>query len=120
MDEKQKARPPFVVQEGKVMGEILISLFGAVSAIVASRYSYLANRQAKNSRTAIDEINDAVNHRAEAGTPRLYDMVLTNFRAVADLETTVGEIKRDVKELAHVVSKHEAEIDIIEKHMDTE
>ena len=102
------------------MGEVFISLFGAISAIIASRYSYLANRQAKNSRTAIDEINDAVNHRAESGTPRLYDMVLTNFRAVADLETTVGEIKRDVKELAHVASVHQIEIDKIEEQLGDE
>ena len=102
------------------MGEVFISLFGALGTIVASRYAYLANRQAKNSRTAIDEINDAVNHRAEAGTPRLYDMVLTNFRAVADLETTVGEIKRDVKELAHVASVHQIEIDRIEEQLGDE
>ena len=47
-------------------------------------------------------------------------MVLTNFRAVAELETTVGEIKRDVKELAHVASVHQIEIDRIEEQLGDE
>ncbi len=89
------------------MTEILVSLFGALSTIFASYFAYAAHRQGKVSATAIDEINDAVNHRHEKGTPRLYDMVLGNFNRIEKLEKNVEQIR-------HVVSQHEVEIDIIE------
>ena len=102
------------------MTEILVSLFGAIGTIVASYYAYQANRQGKLSSTAIDEINDAVNHRHENGTPRLYDMVWSNFNRVSKLERSVSEIKQDIKDLAHVATVHQLEIDKIEQQMDTE
>lgn len=102
------------------MAEVVISLFGLIGTIVASRYAYLANHQARQSGTAIDEINDAVNHRHEAGTPRLYDMVLSNFNRVDSLENSVAEIKKDVKELSHVAKVHQSEIDKIEQQMENE
>lgn len=102
------------------MAEVVISLLGLIGTIVASRYSYLANHQARRSGTAIDEINDAVNHRHEAGTPRLYDMVLSNFNRVDSLENSVAEIKQDVKQLSHVAKVHQSEIDKIEQQMENE
>jgi predicted nucleic acid-binding Zn-ribbon protein len=96
------------------MAEVLVSLFGALGTIVASYYAYQANRQGKLSSSAIDEINDAVNHRHEKGTPRLYDMVWSNFNRVSKLERSVREIKQDIKDITHVVSQHELEIDSIE------
>ena len=99
------------------MTEILVSLFGAIGTIVASYYAYQANRQGKLSSTAIDEINDAVNHRHENGTPRLYDMVWSNFNRVSRLERNVTEIKQDIKDITHVVSQHEVEIDKIEEQI---
>jgi len=102
------------------MAEVVISLLGLIGTIVASRYSYLANNQARRSSTAIDEINDAVNHRHEAGTPRLYDMVWSNFNRVSKLENSVAEIKKDVKDLAHVATVHQLEIDKIEEQIGEE
>ena len=102
------------------MAEVVISLFGLIGTIVASRYAYLANHQARRSGTAIDEINDAVNHRHEAGTPRLYDMVLSNFNRVDSLENSVAEIKQDVKQLSHVAKVHQSEIDKIEQQMEND
>ncbi len=95
------------------MAEVLVSLFGALGTIVASYYAYAAHKQGKRSNSTIDEINDAVNHR-RPGQPRLFDMVWSNFNRVSNLEHCVNEIQRDVKDLSHVVSQHETEIDIIE------
>lgn len=89
------------------MTEVLVSLFGAIGTIFASYYAYAAHKQGKHSGKAINEINDAVNHRHEKGTPRLYDMVWSNFNRVEKLEKNVEQIR-------HVVSQHEADIDTIE------
>lgn len=96
------------------MTEIFVSLFGAIGTVVASYFAYAANKQSKRSGESIDQINDAVNHRHKTGTPRLYDMVLSNFNRVGQLEKSVKEIKRDIKDLSHVVSVHEIELDSIE------
>jgi len=102
------------------MAEVFVSLFGALGTMVASYYAYAAHKQGRSSDVAIKEINDAVNHRHENGTPRLYDMVWSNFNRVSKLEKSVAEIKQDVKDLAHVATVHQLEIDKIEQQMDTE
>lgn len=96
------------------MSEILVSFFGLLGTIFASYYAFLGHKQAKQSGMEINQINNAVNHADENNTPRLYDMVLSNFRRVSKLEMSLDEIQRDVKDLSHVVSQHETEIDIIE------
>ena len=102
------------------MAEVFVSLFGAIGTVVASYYAYAAHKQGRLSGSAINEINDAVNHRHENGTPRLYDLVWSNFNRVSKLENSVAEIKQDVKDLAHVATVHQLEIDKIEQQMDTE
>jgi peptidoglycan hydrolase CwlO-like protein len=100
-----------------MMAEVLVSLFGAIGTIVASYYAYQGHKQGKRSSTAIDEINDAVNHRHENGTPRLYDMVWSNFNRVSKLERSVQDIQLDVKRLAGEVREHDQEITKIEKEI---
>ena len=102
------------------MTEVLVSLIGTIGTIVASYYAYQGHKQGKLSSTAIDEINDAVNHRHENGTPRLYDMVWSNFNRVSKLERSVREIKQDVKQLSHVAKVHQSEIDKIEQQMEND
>ena len=102
------------------MTEILVSLFGALGTVVASYFAYAANRQSRRSNVSIEQINDAVNHRHKTGTPRLYDMVLSNFNRVDSLEKSVREIKRDIKDLSHVASVHQLEIDKIEEQIGDE
>jgi len=102
------------------MTEILVSLFGALGTVVASYFAYAANRQSRRSNVSIEQINDAVNHRHKTGTPRLYDMVLSNFNRVDSLEKSVREIKRDIKDLSHVASVHQLEIDKIEEQIGEE
>lgn len=102
------------------MTEILVSLFGAIGTVVASYFAYAANKQSRRSNVSIEQINDAVNHRHKTGTPRLYDMVLSNFNRVGNLEKSVKEIKRDIRDLSHVVSVHEVEIDQIENKIGDE
>ena len=102
------------------MTEIIVSFLGVIGTVVASYFSYAANKQSKRSGESIDQINDAVNHRHKTGTPRLYDMVLSNFNRVSSLEKSVKEIKRDIKDLSHVVSVHEVEIDQIENKLGDE
>jgi hypothetical protein len=102
------------------MTEILVSLFGALGTVVASYFAYAANRQSRRSNVSIEQINDAVNHRHKTGTPRLYDMVLSNFNRVDSLEKSVIEIKRDIKDLSHVASVHQLEIDKIEEQIGEE
>ena len=85
------------------MTEILVSLFGAI----ASYFVYATHKQVKHSGKAIESIDEAVNHRHERGTPRLYDMVLGNYNRIEKLEKNIDEI-------CHVVSQHEADIDTIE------
>jgi t-SNARE complex subunit (syntaxin) len=41
-------------------------------------------------------------------------MVWSNFNRVSKLERSVREIKQDIKDITHVVSQHELEIDSIE------
>lgn len=96
------------------MTEIIVSFLGVIGTVVASYFSYAANKQSRRSNVSIEQINDAVNHRHKTGTPRLYDMVLSNFNRVGQLEKSVKEIKRDIKDLSHVVSVHEIELDSIE------
>jgi len=102
------------------MTEVLVSLFGALGTVVASYFAYAANRQSRRSNVSIEQINDAVNHRHKTGTPRLYDMVLSNFNRVDSLEKSVIEIKRDIKDLSHVASVHQLEIDKIEEQIGEE
>jgi len=102
------------------MTEILVSLFGALGTVVASYFAYAANRQSRRSNVSIEQINDAVNHRHKTGTPRLYDMVLSNFNRVDSLEKSVIEIKRNIKDLSHVASVHQLEIDKIEEQIGEE
>ena len=102
------------------MAEVFVSLFGAIGTMVASYYAYAAHKQGRLSGSAIDEISDAVNHRHENGTPRLYDMVWSNFNRVSKLEKSVAEIKQDVKQLSHVAKVHQSEIDKIEQQMENE
>jgi len=102
------------------MTEVLVSLFGALGTVVASYFAYAANRQSRRSSVSIEQINDAVNHRHKTGTPRLYDMVLSNFNRVDSLEKSVKEIKRDIKDLSHVASVHQLEIDKIEEQIGEE
>lgn len=102
------------------MTEVLVSLFGAIGTIVASYYAYQGHKQGKLSSTAIDEINDAVNHRHENGTPRLYDMVWSNFNRVSKLERTIKEVKLDIRNLSGVVSDQQTEINIIEEKIGDE
>ena len=102
------------------MAVVFVSLFGAIGTMVASYYAYAAHKQGRLSGSAIDEINDAVNHRHENGTPRLYDMVWSNFNRVSKLENSVAEIKQDVKQLSHVAKVHQSEIDKIEQQMEND
>jgi len=102
------------------MAEVFVSLFGAIGTVVASYYAYAAHKQGRSSDVAIKEINDAVNHRHENGTPRLYDMVWSNFNRVSKLENSVAEIKKDIKDLSHVASVHQLEIDKIEEQIGEE
>ena len=95
------------------MVEIFVSLFGAISTIFASYFAYAAHRQGKASATAIDEINNAVNHKPE-NQPRLYDMVWSNFKRVDRLERNVQQIKRDVYSLTTAVKEHADDIDQME------
>jgi len=100
-----------------MMAEVLVSLLTTIGTVVASYYAYAAHKQGKRSSTAIDEINDAVNHRHENGTPRLYDMVWSNFNRVSKLERSVQDIQLDVKRLAGEVREHDQEITKIEKEI---
>jgi len=102
------------------MAEVFVSLFGAIGTVVASYYAYAAHKQGRLSGSAINEINDAVNHRHENGTPRLYDMVWSNFNRVSKLENSVAEIKQDVKQLSQRAKMQQSEIDKIEEQLDTE
>ena len=102
------------------MAEVFVSLFGAIGTVVASYYAYAAHKQGRHSDVAIKEINDAVNHRHENGTPRLYDMVWSNFNRVSKLENSVAEIKQDVKHLSQRAKMQQSEIDKIEEQLDTE
>jgi predicted RNase H-like nuclease (RuvC/YqgF family) len=102
------------------MAEVFVSLFGAIGTVVASYYAYAAHKQGRLSGSAINEINDAVNHRHENGTPRLYDMVWSNFNRVSKLENSVAEIKQDVKHLSQRAKMQQSEIDKIEEQLDTE
>jgi len=99
---------------------VFVSLFGAIGTVVASYYAYAAHKQGRLSGSAINEINDAVNHRHENGTPRLYDMVWSNFNRVSKLENSVAEIKQDVKHLSQRAKMQQSEIDKIEEQLDTE
>ena len=91
------------------MTEVLVSLFGFLGTIVASYYAYAAHREGKRSKASIDEINDAVNHRHSTGTPRLYDMVLSNFQRVDRLEKRVAAVQRNVSQLAGEVHDHQVQ-----------
>ena len=99
------------------MTEIVVSFLGVIGTVVASYFSYAANRQSKRSNVSIEQINDAVNHRHENGTPRLYDMVWSNFNRVSKLERSVQDIQLDVKRLAGEVREHDQEITKIEKEI---
>jgi len=47
-------------------------------------------------------------------------MVWSNFNRVSKLENSVAEIKKDIKDLAHVASVHQLEIDKIEEQIGDE
>ena len=100
------------------MAEVFVSLFGALGTVVASYFAYAAHRQGRTSNVAINEINDAVNHTADKGTPRLYDMVLGNYQRVEQLENSVQEIRRDVKRLAGAVEEQSQELDKLEQNLE--
>lgn len=100
------------------MAEVFVSLFGALGTVVASYFAYAAHKQGRLSGSAINEINDAVNHTADKGTPRLYDMVLGNYQRVEQLENSVQEIRRDVKRLAGAVKEQGQELDKLEQNLE--
>lgn len=98
------------------MNDIIISGIAAVGTMVASYFSYRANQSAKQGKVVSDEINEAVNFRGNR--PRLYDLVWSNFNRVDKLEKSMKEIKDNVKELKHVVSIHDAEIDKVQEQIE--
>ena len=91
------------------MTDLLVSLIGLLGSVVASWFAAAAHREGKRSKASIDEINNAVNHAT--GTPRLYDMVLSNFQRVDRIEKDLMEIKYDVKQLSKQVEEHDVELD---------
>lgn len=98
------------------MNDIIISGIAAVGTMVASYFSYRANQSAKQGKVVSDEINEAVNFRGNR--PRLYDLVWSNFNRVDKLEKSMKEIKDNVKELKHVVSIHDVEIDKVQEQIE--
>ncbi len=89
--------------------ELAVSVIGLLGSVVASWFAAAAHREGKRSKASIDEINNAVNHAT--GTPRLYDMVLSNFQRVDGIEKDLIEIKHDVKQLSEAVEEHDVELD---------
>ena len=68
-----------------MLGTVIAGLVTTIGVIVASYFSFLAHRQAK-------EANDAVNHRHEGGHPRLFDMVVESRANQAVLMSKQNEL----------------------------
>ena len=64
---------------------VIVGGITAIGSGVSAYIAYLAKKHAQ-------ETNDAVNHRHQNGTPRVYDMLLDVFNHVGDIREKVGEL----------------------------